>query len=57
MPASRISAVVDVSSLSDDDIQQLIEQLMGKLNANSEWQAAVSAGRVSERGEGEDRNG
>lgn len=39
LPASRISEIVGASSLSDDDIQQLIEQLLEKMNANAEWQA------------------
>ena len=42
LPASRISDILGASSLSDEDIQQLIQELFEKMNANTEWQAAVS---------------
>jgi len=38
LPASRILEIVGASPLSDDDIQQLIEQLLEKRNTNAEWQ-------------------
>ena len=44
LPASRISDILGASSLSDEDIQQLIQELFDKMNANAEWQAAVSVG-------------
>ena len=52
LPASRISAIVDVSLLTDDDIQQLIEQLMAKLDANSEWQGVGRVARGRQRAGG-----
>lgn len=42
LPASRIVDIVTASSLSDDDIQQLIDQLLEKMNTNAEWQAVSS---------------
>ena len=39
MPASRITDIVGASTLTDDEIQQLIEVLLQKSNANSEWEA------------------
>lgn len=39
LPASRISDIVSVSSLSDEDIQQLMDVLLEKMNTNAEWQA------------------
>ena len=42
LPASRIFDIVNSSSLSDDDIQHLIDQLLQMMNANAEWRG-VSA--------------
>ena len=39
LPASRISDIVISSSLSDEDIQQLMDVLLEKMNTNAEWQA------------------
>ena len=39
LPASRISDIVIASSLSDEDIQQLMDVLLEKMNTNAEWQA------------------
>lgn len=39
LPASRINDIVGASSLSDEEIQRLIELLLEKSNANSEWEA------------------
>lgn len=39
LPASRISAIVGASSLTDEEIQWLIGQLLEKSKANSEWEA------------------
>ncbi len=39
MPASRITDILDASSLSDGEIQRLIELLLEKSNANEEWEA------------------
>ncbi len=39
LPASRISDIVTSSSLSDEDIQQLMDVLLEKMNTNAEWQA------------------
>lgn len=36
---SHISEILGTSSLSDEEIQQLIEQLLEKMNANAEWEA------------------
>lgn len=44
LPASRIEDIVTASSLTDEEIQPLIELLLEKSNANSEWEA-VSAER------------
>ena len=38
LPASRISDIVMASSLSDEDIQQLMDVLLEKMNTNAEWQ-------------------
>ena len=38
LPASRISDIVVSSSLSDEDIQQLMDVLLEKMNTNAEWQ-------------------
>lgn len=43
LPASRILEIVGASPLSDDDIQQLIEQLLEKRNTNAEWQEVSGA--------------
>lgn len=42
LPAARIVDIVNASSLSDEEIEPLIELLLAKSNANSEWEA-VSA--------------
>ena len=44
LPASRILEIVGASPLSDDDIQQLIEQLLEKRNTNAEWQEVSGGG-------------
>ena len=38
MPVSKISEIVGASPLSDDDVQELIEQLLEKMTMNAEWQ-------------------
>ena len=38
LPASRITDIVGASSLSDEEIQRLIELLLEKSNANAEWE-------------------
>lgn len=43
LPAARIADIVTASSLSDDDIQQLIDQLLDKMNTNAEWQGVSSS--------------
>lgn len=43
LPAARIADIVTASSLSDDDIQQLIDRLLDKMNTNAEWQGVSSS--------------
>jgi len=40
---SRITGILEASSLSDGEIQRLIELLLEKSNANEEWEG-VSVG-------------
>lgn len=42
LPAARIADIVSASSLTDEEIEPLIELLLEKSNTNSEWEA-VSA--------------
>lgn len=43
--ASRITEILGASSLTDEEIQQLIELLLEKSNANSEWEAVSTINR------------
>lgn len=44
LPVSRITEIVSASSLSDDDIQQLMSTLLEQMNTNSEWEAVSLSG-------------
>ena len=43
---SRITDILEASSLSDGEIQRLIELLLEKSNANEEWEGVSRGGSV-----------